>query len=218
MAQEYQRTRVRSRPAITTRSVPWTWLGLALFAIVVGIAGGWTILQRESRPAPVVQSRPAAPTTSSQAAAPSSASPSAGQNAVAPDLAADLLDGATFRLSEHRGKAVMVMFTASWCGSCIPEIAKLAQLDAAYRSRGLDILVLSVDPNDTTADFQRFKEIAKGADHYWGLDSGQRATLAYRVQALETLVLIGPDGRIVSRTVGPSRLDNWKTELETLLQ
>lgn len=40
----------------------------------------------------------------------------------APDFTVQLTDGSTFRLSENRGKIVMLQFTASWCGVCRKEM------------------------------------------------------------------------------------------------
>src|SRR5712692_2375872 len=71
----------------------------------------------------------------------------------APDFTARLLEGGTFNLPEQHGKPVLVLFTASWCGPCIPEVNKMAQIQTEFASRGLRQLVLSVDTTDTAAGF-----------------------------------------------------------------
>src|SRR5712692_3279283 len=69
----------------------------------------------------------------------------------APDFTARLLEGGTFNLAEQRGKPVLVLFTASWCSPCIPEVNKMAQIQTEFGARGLRQLVLSVDTTDTEA-------------------------------------------------------------------
>jgi peroxiredoxin len=135
----------------------------------------------------------------------------------APDLVVQTLDGQTFRLSDHRGQPVLLFFTASWCASCIPEIGNLNRLYELYRDRGLQVVVVSIDPSDTPADFQRFKQIAKGGDYVWALDRGGQAALAYQVKMLETKVLVGRDGRIVARHVGREPFEAARAAVESAL-
>ncbi len=136
---------------------------------------------------------------------------------LAPELTIETLEGRTFRLSEQRGRPVVLFFTASWCASCIPEIGTLNRLYELYRDQGLQIVVVSIDPGDTPADLQRFKALAKGADYVWGLDRGGRALLDYQVTALETKVVVGRDGRIVARHVGRELFEAAKATVESAL-
>jgi peroxiredoxin len=160
--------------------------------------------------------RPAGPGAASGAAPAAAAKPGAPVD-LAPDLVVQTLDGQTFRLSDHRGQPVLLFFTASWCASCIPEIGNLNRLYELYREQGLQIVVVSIDPSDTPADFQRFKQIAKGGDYIWALDRGGQAALAYQVQVLETKVLVGRDGRIVARHVGREPFEAARAAVESAL-
>ncbi len=55
--------------------------------------------------------------------------------------------GKQTRLSEFRGKVVVLNFWASWCGSCVEEMPDLDRLQARIRSRGGIVLAVSVDEN-----------------------------------------------------------------------
>lgn len=180
--------RLISSPRRFLRVAP---LGLAL---LIGLAA-WQAL------------RPAAP----------AAPPAAEDAAPAPDFTARLLEGGTFTLSEQRGKPVLILFTASWCSSCIPEVNKMAQLQEEFGPRGLRQLVLSVDPGDTEADFAGLRQRTRGANLLWALDPGQKATLAYQVKATDTKVLIDPEGREVFRAVGPTPLELLRQHIAALL-
>jgi len=49
---------------------------------------------------------------------------------IAPDLALSGLDGKEHRLSDYRGRRVLLNFWASWCGPCLKEMPALAQAQA----------------------------------------------------------------------------------------
>lgn len=136
----------------------------------------------------------------------------------APDFTVRTFDGETFSLSEQRGKGVAVLFTAAWCSSCIPEVQKLNQLHEKYRSEGLEVLVLDVDPGETQADFEGFKQRAGGGDYHWALDEDSRATLAYRVKATDTKVFIDRQGRMVETTQGPTEYGELERAVREALQ
>lgn len=155
--------------------------------------------------------RPQAP---QGAAAPAPSVPSANQ---APELVVSTLDGSTYRLSEHRGQPVVLFFTASWCSSCIPEIATLNKLYAQYQDKGLEVVVISIDPGDTPADFQRFKGVAQGGDYIWGLDKSEKAAVAFDIKALETKIVVGKDGQVVSRHVGREPFESAQAAVESAL-
>lgn len=55
--------------------------------------------------------------------------------------------GKQTRLSEFRGKVVVLNFWASWCASCVGEMPDLDRLQARIRSRGGIVLAVSVDEN-----------------------------------------------------------------------
>ncbi len=158
-------------------------------------------------------------------ARPGTAGVSSGQGAVsssdaarAPDLTVSLLGGGTFELSRERGHPVLVLFTASWCASCIPEVNKMAQLNDEYVARGLRQVVVSVDPGDTADDFALLRDRTRGQRLMWALDDSQRATRAYRITATDTKVLIDPAGRIAFTSIGPTDLGVLRAEVERALR
>ena len=136
---------------------------------------------------------------------------------LAPDITVTTLEGERFSLAERRGKPVVVLFSASWCGTCVPEVQKMAKLEQEYADRWPELLFLSVDPLDKPEDWARFRRIAEGPQRYWALDAGQRATLAYEIRATDTKVFIDRTGRIVSRYAGPIPYGVYQAEVERLL-
>ena len=73
----------------------------------------------------------------------------------ASDFEVTLSDGATFRLSEQRGKVVLVNLWATWCPPCVAEMPDLQKLSEDYADT---LVVLGVNVGDTAEDAAAFME------------------------------------------------------------
>lgn len=185
------------------RAVPVPLIAGGLAVVLIGLALLTWQLGRQT----------ASPTAGVQSAGPEGRAAAEDR---APDIRVTTLEGEPFSLADSRGKPIVVLFSASWCGTCIPEVQKMARLRREYGDR-LELLFLSVDPLDTPEDWARFRRIAEGPQFYWALDSGQRATLAYQIRATDTKVFIDRTGRLVSTYAGPIPYGVFQTEVERLL-
>lgn len=63
----------------------------------------------------------------------------------APDFTSTALDGSTVRLSDLRGKAVLLNFWASWCPPCREEMPYLQEAHERYGAEGLVVLAVNLD-------------------------------------------------------------------------
>ena len=118
----------------------------------------------------------------------------------APDFTLDSLDGKSMRLSDLRGKAVLLNFWATWCGPCKIETPWLVELQNQYGSQGLQVVGVAMD--DSGKD-----EIAKFAKdmgvNYPVLLGKEAVGDAYGgVPALPESFFIGRDGKIVDKIIG----------------
>jgi peroxiredoxin len=181
-------------------------IGAAAAVLLVALVAALGLAGAGSR-APAPAPTPAAPTGAARLAA----------EGPAPAFTARLLGGGSFALSQQQGKPVMVLFTASWCLSCIPEVDKMARLQDEYGPKGLQQLVLSVEADDSEADFADLRRRTKGTNLFWGLDPGQKATLAYEVRATDTKVLVDRRGQIVFRGVGPTPFETMRQQVAAVV-
>jgi peroxiredoxin len=75
----------------------------------------------------------------------------------APDFSLKLTDGKIFKLSENKGKVIVLQFTASWCGVCTKEMPHIEnKIWLPHKSKG--IIVLAIDreePEYTVKNYQK---------------------------------------------------------------
>ena len=70
------------------------------------------------------------------------------------------LNGRPIRLSDYRGRVVLLNFWATWCAPCRTEIPDLIKIQKKYRNRGLRVIGITYPPQ-TSAEVRRFVETVK---------------------------------------------------------
>ncbi len=131
------------------------------------------------------------------------------------EFSIELFDGATFRLSEHRGSPIVLNFWASWCGPCKREAPELEKAFKKYSPRGVVFLAIAVQ--DTEEDAKKFIE-EHGLTLPTGLDREQSVAELYGVMGVPTTFIIDREGMIRYTHLGAVTEELLEDELEELLQ
>jgi len=126
--------------------------------------------------------------------------PLAGPATVAPDFTLESLDGKSMKLSDLRGKAVLLNFWATWCGPCKIEMPWFVELQRQYADQGFQIVGVAMD-DSSKEDIAKF---AKDMGVNYPVLIGKEAVGdAYGgVPALPETFFIGRDGKIIDRIIG----------------
>lgn len=104
-----------------------------------------------------------------------------------------------FRLSEHRGKVVVVAFWATWCAPCVKELPELDRIARKYRDQGVVVYgVLHRDDPRTAQQWMRKHGVALPLL----VDEDRRVATEYRVRGVPNTYVIGRDGRVAWHGVG----------------
>jgi peroxiredoxin len=123
-----------------------------------------------------------------------------GGGAPAPDFTVETLDGETIRLSELKGKVVLVNFWATWCPPCRLEMPGFQDVWEDYRDQDVVILGLSMDQGvrSEVASWVR----SRGITYPVAFASGSIARSYGGARVLPTSVLIDREGRIAHTVEG----------------
>jgi thiol-disulfide isomerase/thioredoxin len=113
------------------------------------------------------------------------------------------VSGAPIKLSKYAGKVLLVNLWATWCGPCRLEIPELVKFHKEYRAQGLEVVGLSTEDEEASAD--KVKKFVQDYDVSYRIGWATpdvAITLMQGTDSIPQSFLIGRDGRVVKRFVG----------------
>ncbi len=138
----------------------------------------------------------------------------------APDIVLPDVKGNTRRLSDLKGKYVLIDFWASWCKPCRAENPNVVRLYKKYNSKGFEIFSVSLDglphqPNPKELWLQAIKEDGLiWPNHVSDLQGWNSPVVAiYEIQGIPFTVLVGPDGNIIAKNLRGKSLEDKLKEI-----
>jgi len=120
---------------------------------------------------------------------------------LAPDFSLQTADGETIRLSELRGRPVLINVWASWCIPCRSEMPALERVYQQYRDLGFEILGINSTVQDDPIKAVTFAK-QQGLTFPILLDNEGEVTKTYQVRALPTSFFVDANGIIQEVVVG----------------
>lgn len=138
----------------------------------------------------------------------------AGEPLQAPSFSVRGLDGRTVRLTEFKGKPLVLDFWATWCAPCRATMPHLDTVQKRYRERGLVVLGVSVDDQD--ADFVKRYVARLGVKFRLAMADEEVLDSYGPIRSIPTTFFIDRRGVVTRRVVGyidEETLDSYVTEL-----
>jgi cytochrome c biogenesis protein CcmG/thiol:disulfide interchange protein DsbE len=148
-------------------------------------------------------------------AAPADAKKGAQAKKTAPNFTLKDIDGRPVKLSDFRGKIVLLNFWATWCGPCKVEIPWFIEFEQKYKDRGLVVIGVSMDEEGWSVVKPY---VADRRINYRIVVGTEKVGQAYGgVESLPTSFIIDKEGRIVSTHVGLVSKSDYEDEIVQLL-
>lgn len=138
-----------------------------------------------------------------------------GAKSQAPDFSIQTLKGDEIKLSDYRGRPVLITFWATTCPSCIEEIPDLVSLHQEFAHEGLEVIGIAMS-YDPPVQVQKFVE-KRGLPYTIALDYKGLAAMAYKVRVTPTNILISPQGHIEYRNLGVLNRAQLQKDIRSML-
>ncbi len=133
----------------------------------------------------------------------------------APNFTLKTADGSVIELRKLKGKVVVVNFWATWCGPCRAEIPALSDVYERYKSKGLEIVGISVDE-------EGWKEVSSFTRRYAipypiVIDNGNALRAFGNFTAIPMTFIIDKEGNIVDRHLGSLSKEAFENMIKNYL-
>lgn len=133
----------------------------------------------------------------------------------APDFTLLDINGNERRLSDYKGKVIILDFWATWCPPCKAEVPHFIELHNAYKDRGLEIIGVTLDHNAEKVA-QSFAE-ENGINYVVLLGNRSVTDLYGGIMSIPTTFVIDRDGLIKKRYLGYQDKEVFERDIKELL-
>jgi peroxiredoxin len=134
----------------------------------------------------------------------------------APDFSLKDADGKVVRLSDYRGKAVLLNFWATWCAPCRLEIPWFMEFEQQNKNRGFAVVGISMDEEGWSVVKPFLSQL--GVNYRTLMGDAVTALVYGGVDALPTTFLLDRSGRIAATHVGLAGKSEYVSEIDELLK
>ena len=132
----------------------------------------------------------------------------------APDFTLQDMSGKAVKLSDYKGKVVLLGFWATWCPPCRASVPGLEKLHKTYKDKGLVVLAVSVDQGgwDEVKSF-----ISEQGITYMVLKGTDDVQVQYQVRSIPMLLVLNKEGKIAKRYLGMGNEEDREKDIKAHL-
>ncbi|MGE5438721.1 MAG: redoxin domain-containing protein [Bacteroidota bacterium] len=136
----------------------------------------------------------------------------------APEFEFETIKGEKMKLSDFKGKYVLLDFWGTWCGPCVGEIPNLVKAYKQFKEKGFEIISISSDYINGKKDKDYLKKFTDEKEMGWNhvLDNGT-IHQSYRINHWPTLYLVDKNGKVI-RNENVLRGQNLEGTLKEVLE
>ncbi len=131
---------------------------------------------------------------------------------VAPHFSYPTPEGVMVSPEDYKGKIVVIDFWASWCGPCRNEIPHLKEVYEKYRSKGIEMLSVSIDKKE--ADWHKaLAEENMAWAQVLAPNAGKQTMKDYQFSGIPFIIILDKEGKIVAKQLRGKKIDEKLDEL-----
>ena len=132
----------------------------------------------------------------------------------APDFKMKTIDGKTFKLSQLKGKTVVLDFWASWCPDCRKDAPEVVRMYKEYAPQGIEFVGVSMD-TDVEAWRKACEQFGIAYTQVSELKKFKETDIAkaYGVKWIPSMVVVDKEGKVALSTVLTYKVDKYLKEL-----
>lgn len=123
------------------------------------------------------------------------------ENKPVPEITVNSLTNVPLKLSELKGKVVLLNFWATWCPPCREEIPSMVKLNSAMAGKPFQMVAISIDEGGVPDIEAFFKESGYSLPAF--TDPGGVAVKAYGITGVPESFVIDKNGILVKKVIGP---------------
>jgi peroxiredoxin len=133
----------------------------------------------------------------------------------APDFTLKDGEGRDVKLSDFRGKVVLLNFWATWCGPCKIEMPWFVDFQRKYKDQGFSVVAVSLDEEGWDVVRPFAEDLKLNFPVLLGND--ETAEQFGGIQALPTTLIIDQQGRVYNSHMGLVSMSDYEDEIKKLL-